>query len=45
MIKEVILGQVDYFGEQATAIREVYPDRWQFVLMTPSKGRLVLATY
>jgi len=45
MVKEVVLGQVDYFGEQATAVREVYPECWKFVLVTPSLGRVVLATY
>lgn len=44
MLQKVFLGETDYLGEKAKAYREVYPDRWHFVIETPTK-RFLLMTY
>lgn len=44
MLQRVFLGVVDYFGQQAKAYREVYPDRWEFIIETP-EGKYSLLSY
>lgn len=43
-LESVVLGQVEYFGEAATAVREMYQDCWKFVIVT-NTDRYVLAHY
>jgi len=43
-LESVVLGQVEYFGEVATAVREMYQDCWKFVIVT-NTDRYVLAHY
>lgn len=44
LLESVVLGQIDYYGELATAIREVYQECWRFVVVT-STNRYVLMSY
>lgn len=43
-VKKVILGECDYFGKKATAIREMAGDVWKFVLLVEGE-RILLNTY
>jgi hypothetical protein len=43
-LESVVLGQIDYYGELATAIREIYEDCWRFVVVTTT-NRFVLMIY
>lgn len=44
VMESVVLGQVEFYGELATAIREIYQDCWRFVVVTKS-NRYVLMSY
>ena len=42
---EVNLGQVDFYGEIATALREIYDNgEWKFVIMVENR-RIVMMSY
>lgn len=47
-MKQVVkLGEVDYFGQEAIAYREMYPNNvWKFVIVIKeTQDRFVLMTY
>lgn len=47
MIERIKLGEVDYFGEEAEAYREIYPHNvWRFVIIIKkTKEKKILASY
>ncbi len=45
LLETVVLGQVEYFGQMATAVREIYEHCWKFVIVVDSTDKHILATY
>ncbi len=44
-IETIQLGEIDFYGEMATAFREIHEDgEWKFVIMVDNE-RIVLLSY
>ncbi len=42
--EKIVLGEVEYFGRKALAVREVYPAYWKFVVYIENE-KVELLTY